>query len=97
MATFNWFKSPATPAQASPLKMAKQANPQVDTALKAEQAELDNVKQMSILLEERNRIKEERLVTKTATVASLNKFEALFNAEEAIDIELADKLSKWGF
>ena len=97
MAISNWFRSPATPAQASPLVKAKQANPQVEAALNAEQAELEKVQEMSILLEERNRIKEERLVLKTITVAALNKFESLYASEEDVDKELADKLSKWGF
>jgi hypothetical protein len=97
MATFNWFRSPATPVQASPLEKAKQANPQVEAALNAEQAELEKVQEMSILLEERNRIKSERLVLKTTTVAALNKFESLYASEEDVDKELADKLSKWGF
>lgn len=96
MATFNWFRSPVL-VQASPLEKAKQANPQVEAALNAEQAELEKVQEMSILLEERNRIKEERLVLKTTTVAALNKFESLYASEEDVDKELADKLSKWGF
>ena len=97
MATFNWFRSPVTPAQATPLEKAKQANPNVEAALVAEQAELDSVQEMSLLLEERNRIKQERVVVKAATVSALNKFESLYQSEEQIDIELADKLSKWGF
>lgn len=96
MSISNWFRSPATTVL-SPLEAAKASNPQVKVALDAEQAELDNVKQMSILLEERNRIKEERLVTKQATVSALDKFASLYQAEEDIDILLADKLSKWGF
>ena len=97
MATINWFRSPATPVQVSPLEKAKQANPQIEAALNAEQAELEKVQEMSILLEERNRIKEERLMLKTTTVAALNKFESLYASEEDVDKELADKLSKWGF
>ena len=97
MATFNWFRSHAQAPTPSPLKLAMAANPQVEAALKAEQDELENVNEMSILLEERNRIKGERVEAKTSTVAALNKFETLFKAEEEIDILLADKLSKWGF
>ena len=97
MATFNWFRSPVTTAQPTPLEKAKAANPQIASALQAEQAELDNVQQMSILLEERNRIKAERFEAKATTVAALDKFAELYKAEEEIDILLADKLSKWGF
>lgn len=97
MSISNWFRSPATPVQVSPLEKAKQANPQIEAALNAEQAELEKVQEMSILLEERNRIKEERLMLKTTTVAALNKFESLYASEEDVDKELADKLSKWGF
>jgi hypothetical protein len=97
MAISNWFRSPATPAQATPLEKAKAANPQIAMALQAEQDELDNVQEMSILLEERNRIKAERFETKATTVAALDKFAELYKAEEEIDILLADKLSKWGF
>lgn len=97
MSISSWFKSPATPAQPTPLEKAKQANPQIATALQAEQDELDNVKEMSILLEERNRIKAERLELKTTTVAALDKFAELYKAEEEIDVLLTDKLSKWGF
>lgn len=95
--SISWFRSPATPVQVSPLEKAKQANPQIEAALNAEQAELEKVQEMSILLEERNRIKEERLMLKTTTVAALNKFESLYASEEEVDKELADKLSKWGF
>ena len=96
MSISNWFKSPVV-ATLSPLEVAKAANPQVEQALIAEQLELEKVEEMSLLLEERNRIKAERLDVKVSTVAALNKFETLFEAEEEIDILLADKLSKWGF
>ena len=97
MATFNWFKSPVVATQATPVEKAMAANPQVEAAIKAEQAELDSVEEMSLLLEERNRIKGERVAVKAATTSALDKFASLYQAEEDIDILLADKLSKWGF
>ena len=96
MSISNWFRSPVV-ATPSPLEVAKAANPQVEQALTAEQLELEKVQEMSLLLEERNRIKAERLDVKVTTVAALTKFESLFNSEEEVDILLADKLSKWGF
>lgn len=96
MAISNWFRSPVTPA-ATPLEKAKAANPQIAIALQAEQDELDNVQEMSLLLEERNKIKAERFEIKATTVAALDKFAELYKAEEEIDVLLADKLSKWGF
>jgi len=96
MATFNWFPSAATP-EPTPLEKAKLGNQQAADALKAEQLELEKTQEMNLLYEERNRIKEERLVVKTATVSALTKFESLFEKEEEIDKLLTEKLSKWHF
>jgi len=96
MATFNWFPSAKAPEQ-TPLEKAMAANPQAEAALKAEQAELDVTKQMALLYEERNRIKEERMTVKTATNAALDKFASLYEKEEELDVLLTEKLSKWHF